>query len=262
MDLGIKGKVAVIIGGSKGLGRASAEALLREGCKIAICSRSQDNLAEASASFQAIGGEYLAKIADYNDAGERSAFFKNVSHALGDVDILVCSSGGPRMGQAADLELEDYRPALENNLLSMIGCAKAVLPAMRSRRWGRIVFITTNGAVQPASSLTLSNVARAGLHAFAKTLANETAKEGITVNCVMPARIDTDRVQEVVQGWADSAGITYDEQIQKDVKSLPAGRYGKPEEFGSAVCFLCGNAASYITGSALALDGGAIKGLR
>ncbi len=262
MDLGIKDRVALIIGGSKGLGLATAEALLREGCKVAISSRHQDHLDQAETLFQEIGGAYFTQISDYNNEAQRSSFFKNVHQNFGEIDILVCSSGGPKMGKATDLGGEAYRFALENNLLSMIACAHTVLPAMQSQKWGRILFVTTQGAVQPVPDLVLSNVARSGLQAFAKTLSSEVGKDGVTVNCIMPARIETERLQEVVQGWANSEGITYEEQVQKDAQDIPLARYGTMKEFGATACFLCSEQASYITGSSIALDGGAIKGLR
>jgi len=265
MDLGIKNKVALLTGASSGLGFASAEVLLQEGAKVAICSR---NAAKVEAAVQRLKervnnpDHVFGMVADYNDPVQAKAFVKATQEKFGGIDILVCSSGGPAPGTATQFEAAQYQQAMQNNCLSFIDLTLSLVPTMRGKKWGRIVYITSSAAVQPVPSLVLSNVARTSLHAFAKSLSVEIAHDGVTVNCVMPGKLNTDRIMDLVRISAGKRGATLQEEMSQDFSKIPAGRYGQPRELGTLVGFLCSDCASYITGSAIAVDGGAIAGLR
>ncbi len=263
MDLGIHNKVALVTGASSGLGYASAEALLKEGAKVAICSRTPEKVEAAVKRLEEIRpNAVLGIVADYTNPEHMKAFIAETEERLGTIDILVCSSGGPPAGQALEFDTADYQKAIDNNLLSMMNLTMQLLPKMQMKKWGRIVYITSSAAVQPIPSLALSCVARSGLHAYAKALSTQIAIDGITVNCVMPGKINTDRIMNLTRKYAEDNHRSLNEQMAVDFKTIPAGRYGQPRELGNAVAFLCGDIASYITGSAIAVDGGAISGLR
>lgn len=264
MDLGISNKVALITGSTTGLGFACAQMLLAEGAKVAISSRSQNNADIAAEKLRADAkhDHVYAEAVDYTDSAAMDTYLATIEEKFGIVDILVCSSGGPPLGTATQYEVNDYAAAINNNLLSLMRLTTKVLPKMQARQWGRIVYITSSAAVQPIPNLALSNVARSGLHAYAKTLAAEVAKDGVTVNCVMPGRINTDRIMHLVRDRAEKSDSSLQAIMQQDFATIPAGRYGQPKELANAVAFLCSDAASYITGSAIAVDGGAIAGLR
>lgn len=264
MELGIKNKVALLTGASTGLGFACAESLAREGAKIAFCSRTPEKVTQATQRLIEIAGtdNVLGRPMDYNNSEQMTQLLEETQEKLGPVDMLVCSSGGPTPGRVTEFEAADYLQAIENNLTSMIRIGLSVLPNMQANKWGRIVFITSSAAVQPITNLALSNVARSGLHAFAKTLANEVAIDGITVNCVMPGKINTDRIMEITRKSAEEQGRSLNEQMAIEFAKIPAGRYGQPQELANLVTFLCSDKASYLTGGALAVDGGIIAGLR
>ncbi|EIJ41024.1 dehydrogenase of unknown specificity [Beggiatoa alba B18LD] len=264
MDFGIRHKVALVTGASTGLGFATAQVLLQEGAKVAICARTPEKVKQAVAKLAETTdpANIVGMVADYTNRQTVDTLFSHVQEKLGMVDILVCSSGGPAVGNALAFETTDYLNAIENNLLSMIALSSRVLPSMQNRKWGRIVYITSSAAVQPLPNLALSNVARSGLHAYAKSLATEVAKDNITVNCVMPGRINTDRIMNLVRIRAEQHQRHLNEEMARDFEAIPAGRYGQPQELANLVGFLCSDCASYITGSAIAVDGGAIAGLR
>lgn len=264
MELGIKDKVALVTASSTGLGFACAQTLLQEGAKVAIGSRQQQKVTTAVEQLAEWGAQeaILGAAVDYTQTEAMTHYLAEVQEKLGSIDILVCSSGGPAMGSVTEFDTQAYSHALEDNLLAMIRLSLALLPNMQANKWGRIIFITSSAAVQPIPSLALSNVARAGLHSFAKTLAQDVAKEGITVNCVMPGKINTDRMMAVTRKRAADNQRSLNEQMAMDFAKIPAGRYGQPQELANLVTFLCSEKASYINGSAIAVDGGAIMGLR
>ncbi len=264
MDFGIKGKVAVLTGASSGLGFACAEVLLEEGAKVAICSRNAERVTQAVNRLKEKGNDKAVwgEAVDYTDVAKMDTFLANVQEKLGTINILVCSSGGPTPGIATQFDASAYLQAIENNLLSLVRVGLAVVPDMRMNKWGRIIFLSSYAAVQPIPTLALSNVARSGLHAFAKTLATEVAGDGVTVNCVMPGRINTDRILQLTRKDAEANRRTLNEQMAVEFKTIPAGRYGQPRELANLVAFLCSANASYITGSAIAVDGGMVAGLR
>ncbi|ALG66792.1 SDR family oxidoreductase [Beggiatoa leptomitoformis] len=265
MDFGIRHKVALVVGSSTGLGFSTAQVLLQEGVKVAICSRTQEKVDKAVSTLTAqatTDQQVYGMVADYTSPQQLDILLTNVQEKLGKIDILVCSSGGPIPGTATEFDSNDYAKAIENNLLAMIRLSALVLPNMQNRKWGRIVYITSSAAVQPLPNLALSNVARSGLHAYSKSLATEVAKDNITVNCVMPGRINTDRIMDLVRLRAEQHHRHLNEEMGRDFEAIPAGRYGQPRELANLVGFLCSDCASYITGSAIAVDGGAIAGLR
>lgn len=258
MNFGIKNKVALITAASTGLGFACAEALHQERAKVAICSRSQDKVNKALTRLREQGDPdtVLGMAVDYTNIQQTEYFLRTVAEKLGTIDILVCSSGGPPTGKATDFTTTDYAQAIENNLLALARVSLAVVPAMRMNKWGRIVFISSFVAEQPSPTLALSNVARAGLHGFAKSLALEVAADGVMVHCVMPGRINTDRIIQLTRNTAEANHRPLNEQMAIEFAKIPTGRYGQPKELANLVAFLCSECASYMTGTTIAVDGG------
>lgn len=243
MDLGIRGRRAAVAAGTAGLGRACAAALVAEGAQVTICG-SDAGRAEAAAAE--LGADWL--VADLTDPEAAAGFVREV----GTLDILVVNGPGPGPGRVADTELGDYQAALDRSLLAVVGMCLAAVPGMRERGWGRVVAITSLGVRQPYPNLALSNTARAGATGFLRTLAREVAADGVTVNSVLPGLHDTDRVRSV---YADP------DLRAAALAGVPAGRLGDPAECAALVAFLCGQAAGFVTGAAVPVDGGAYQGL-
>jgi 3-oxoacyl-[acyl-carrier protein] reductase len=239
VDLGITGRRAAVAGASAGLGFGTAEALVADGVQVAICSRDQARIEDAAAR---LGGATVPIVADLSTPEGAKRFVAAADEALGGVDILVPNAGGPKPGSFSDLTVEDYQPALELNLLSVVAMCEAAIPAMRAQRWGRVVAITSISVRQPIANLILSNTARAGATAFLKTLARELRADGVTVNSVQPGSHDTERLRSLHGG-------------------PPQGRVGDPGDFGKVVAFLCSEAAAFVTGAHLNVDGGEYPGL-
>jgi 3-oxoacyl-[acyl-carrier protein] reductase len=262
MDLGIRGRVALVCGGSSGLGKAVATALAREGAQVAICARTPEKLEKAAAEIQkASSGEIFPVAADVSDpAAVKSLIAKTVEH-FGKLDILVCNAGGPPPGQFLDQPEDAWQKALEMNLLSTIHLCREAVPHMKKTGWGRIVNITSFAAKQPHEGLILSNTARAGVLGFAKSIANELAPSGILVNTVCPGAFETERHIALTQKRASAEGISVEEANRKRVKEIPVGRFGQPQEFGDLVAFLASERAAYITGTAIQIDGGVVRSL-
>lgn len=253
MDFGIKNKIALVAGASTGLGYSAALELANEGCKVAICSRNKQNIEQAATLLRAkTKADVLGLVCDIADEQSRLSMLAEIRHTWGAVDILVANNGGPHSGQYSNLDKEDWEHALKNNLIAMKDSVLEVLPNMQNQGWGRIICITSVSVKQPIDSLILSNTARAGLTGFAKTLANQVADQGITVNMVLPGIHDTDRVKELHTDLADPALITRD---------IPMKRLGQPEELAAVIAFLASSRASYITGQSVVVDGGLVKGL-
>jgi 3-oxoacyl-[acyl-carrier protein] reductase len=247
MNYGIEGRRAAVAAASSGLGLATAKALAEEGVTVAIGSRSRERIDAAAAEIGPLAVPLVADVATEEGA---AGFVQAAQDALGGVDILICNGGGPPPGNFGSTPLEAYRGAVELNCLAHIAMCSTALPAMREQRWGRIVAITSVGVRQPIAGLILSNVARSGLTAFLKTLAREVAGDGITVNSLQPGLHDTARVRQLYGGEMDprDAGI-------------PAGVLGQPEDFGRIAAFLCSETASFLTGTAIPVDGGAYTGM-
>ncbi|MGZ4717835.1 MAG: SDR family oxidoreductase, partial [Acidimicrobiales bacterium] len=243
MDLKLQNRRAAVAGASSGLGLATARALAAEGVRVAICGRDRDRVEAAAASIE---GDAVAIVADMATPEGPTAFVEQAVSALGGVDILVANAGGPPAGDFAGIDdLSAYAAAFELNCLSTIAMCKAAVPAMQEQRWGRVVAITSIAVRQPIAGLILSNTARAGVTGFLKTLAREVAGDGVTVNSLQPGTHDTERIQSL---YGDPAGLG---------ASVPAGFIGDAGDFGAIAAFLCSDAAKYLTGTAIPVDGGA-----
>ncbi|MDH3223336.1 MAG: SDR family oxidoreductase [Gemmatimonadota bacterium] len=262
MDLGLDGRVALVTGASKGLGRAVATELAREGADVAINSRSVQALSEAAEAIRdETGRSVLSVPGDVSDAGVCTGIVAETVGKFGRLDILVANAGGPPPGGVDDFGPEAYREALELNLMSTVQLTLAALPEMRKGGWGRVVAITSVAVKQPVPGLLLSNMARPGVVGFIKTISRELAPEGILCNVAAPGYIATDRVGSLLAARADSSGQTV-EEVEKGITSnIPMGRIGDPAEFARAVTFLASEGASYITGHTMQIDGGLVQGL-
>ena len=245
MDLGLEGRVALVMGGSRGLGRAIAAALAREGARVAVVSRSPGRVEEAAAMIE---GEVSPFVADSSDLDRLAELPAEVEAALGPLDVLVLNTGGPPLGGALDHEVEDWEQAYRSLVLAPRVLAGAVVPGMRERGWGRIVNVGSTSTREPIPGLNLSNAHRMAAVGFLKTLAREVAADGITVNAVATGRFATDRLADE-SGSLEPAEAAAREQV-------PAGRLGRPEEYGDLVAFLCSERAAYLTGAVVPLDGG------
>jgi 3-oxoacyl-[acyl-carrier protein] reductase len=250
MELGIEGRVALVMGASKGIGKGIAGALAAEGARVAIASRSRESIDVAAAE---IGGKVTAFVADSGDLERMAQLPGEVEAALGPVEILVTNTGGPPAGGALERSVEEWESAFRQLVLGMRVLVGAVVPGMRERSWGRIVNVGSTSTVEPIPNLNLSNSIRAAANGFLMTLAREVAADGITVNNVATGKFDTDRLAEL-HGSAENAAASARETV-------PAGRLGRPEEFGDLVAFLASERAAYLTGTTIPLDGGFMRSL-
>lgn len=264
MQLQLENKVVLIGGGTRGIGLACAESFLQEGARVAVFSRDPMHIEQAVIRLSEKYGADLvmASQADYTDSASIEALIANVQKKWGAIFVFVASSGGPVPSEAANVTQDAIQQALNANLLGISNVVHLLLPAMRAAKFGRFIFITTSGVVQPIAGLATSNIARAALTAFAKTLASEVGKDGITVNTVIPGKIETARLAAITKKNADREAVSLEQQQQDDWKAIPVGRYGRPEEMADMVTFLASPRASYITGSNIAVDGGLIRALR
>jgi 3-oxoacyl-[acyl-carrier protein] reductase len=251
VDLGISGRRAAVAAASGGLGFASAQALARDGVRLAICGRDTDRLEQAAAALRADGADVVGIQADVSTTDGAAAFIEQSVAALGGLDIVVPNAGGPPGGGFDAIDLEAYRAAVELNLLSTVAMCQLAVPAMRTAGWGRVVAITSISVRQPIDGLILSNTARAGLTGFLKTLALEVAGDGVTVNSVQPGSHSTDRLRSLHGG-----------DLTGPAARIPTKALGRPEDFGAVVAFLCSDQARFITGTAVPVDGGAHRGLQ
>lgn len=248
MDLGIEGRVALVMGASKGIGQGIAGALAREGARVAVASRSRERIEAAAAE---IGEGAMAFVADAGDLERMAELPGEVAAALGPVEILVINTGGPPTGGALDNDLDEWEDAYRSLVLGPRVLVEAALPSMRERRWGRIVNVGSSSTREPLPGLALSNSHRMAAVGFLKTLAREVAGEGITVNNVATGKFATDRL-------ASNEGSL--EKAEEKAKSqVPAGRLGHPDEFGDLVAFLCSERAAYVTGTVMPIDGGLLR---
>ena len=262
MDLGLRGKVALVAAASKGLGRAVAEELAAEGVKLAICSRDAEAIESVGNEIaKATGAEVLARAADVSRTADVDAFVDAALSIFGRVDILLTNSGGPPPGRFETLDLAAWRKAAELTLFSPVEFARRLLPGMKERRWGRILNVTSITVKQPVDNLMLSNSLRAAVTGWARTLANEVGETGVTVNNLIPGYTRTDRVVELSQVIAKRDGITTEEAVARWEREIPLGRLGEPREFAALAAFIASERASYITGQSIAVDGGWIKSL-
>ncbi len=262
MDFGIKGKVALVTAATKGLGRGSAEALSAEGCRLAICARTQADVEKVAGEISAAtGNEVVGFSADMSREGDIDALLESVRGKLGDPEIVVCNAGGPPTTTFATTELDQFIPAVELSMMSSIRLTYGTVEAMKSKGWGRIVFITSISVKQPIPFLMLSNTARAGLTGFMKTAAREIAPTGVTLNAVLPGGHLTDRVQDALKYLSEHEGMSYEEALEDRKSWSPMNTLGDPGDFGAVVAFLCSQQAKFITGENVLVDGGTYEGL-
>jgi 3-oxoacyl-[acyl-carrier protein] reductase len=262
VDLGIRGKVALVAASSRGLGRATAEALAAEGVDLVLCARGEAALRATAEDIRRTAGVRVVDVAaDVATRAGIEAVLAAAERELGRVDILVTNAGGPPAGPFETHSPEAWDAAVRTNLTSVVELVRGVLPGMRERRWGRIVNVTSIAVKQPVDNLILSNSVRAAVTGFARTLANEVAPFGITVNNVMPGYTRTARVEELATRTATLKGTTSDAAFAAWESQIPMGRLGEPAEFGAMVSFLCSAHASYTTGASIPVDGGWIRSL-
>ena len=256
MKLGLEGKVAMVAGASRGLGFAVAEALVGEGAQVSIASRDGQAVAAAAAR---LGGDVLGVPADVRSADAIRRWADETEQRFGGVDLLFTNSGGPPAGPAISFDDAAWQEAADLLLFSTLRMVRAAVPLMQARGGGAILMSTSSSVKEPISNLGLSTVLRASVSALAKTLAIELAPSKIRVNQIIPGRIDTDRVRQLDQIAGTKQGITPEQAKQKSLAAIPMGRYGVIEEFGRVAAFLLSDAASYVTGATVQVDGGLIK---
>jgi len=262
VDLGLKDRVALVAAASRGLGKAAAWELAREGARVAICARGEDALRAAAREIaEDTGGEVFPVAADVTDPSDIKRLVTAVEEQFGRIDILVSNAGGPPTGAFADFNDNAWEAALQLNLLSTVRLCRAVLPGMRARNWGRIVNIISASVKQPMDGLILSSAARSAVVGMAKTLSNECAAQGITVNNVCPGYTLTDRVKNLAEKQAAKDGKSVQEIIEGFAAEIPARRLGRPQELAALVVFLASERASYITGTTIQIDGGYVRSL-
>lgn len=262
MDLGLKGKIALVAAASKGLGRAVAHELAAEGASLAICSRDANAIAATARDITAAtGAEVLAHAADVGRAEDIATFVDATLARYGRIDVLVTNSGGPPSGRFDTLDAAAWRQATELLLFAPLEFARRVLPGMQAHGWGRILNVTSIAVKQPIDNLMLSNSLRAAVTGWARTLANEVAAYGVTVNNLMPGFTRTERVEQLARATAESAGITPAQATAVWEREIPMGRLGEVREFAALAAFLASERASYITGTSIPVDGGWIRTL-
>ena len=254
MDLGIDGKVAVVLGAGKGMGLACARALAAEGCRLAVCSRTEADLSKA------FPVEVLKRVCDVTKDADRETFLKVVLEKYGQIDILINNCGGPKPGAFGDpLSAQDWADAFERSLLQVVKWTEAVIPHMKG--WGRIVNIVSTSVKQPIDSLLLSSSIRPGVIGYAKAAARGLGPKGITINSILPGAIRTERATELAEIEAKKTGISVEAAMEKKCQDIPARRMAEPEEVGALAAFLCSKHGGYITGTTVTIDGGMTRTL-
>lgn len=262
MDLGLRDMVALVAASSKGLGLAVARELAKEGANLIMCARGEDALRDAAESISSeSGSEVLAVAGDLSLKADIEKIFAKGIERFGRIDILVTNTGGPPAGTFEKLSSDDWEVATRGLLTSVVEMTRLVLPGMKVRGWGRILNVTSIAAKQPVENLMLSNSLRAAVTGFAKTLANEVAPFGVTVNNILPGYTATERVEDLAHTLAGKDGVDSISIKARWESEIPMGRLGRPEEFAALAAFLVSERASYITGSSITVDGGWIRSL-
>ncbi len=262
MDLGIKDKRALVLSSSRGIGLGVGAALAAEGAAVFLVGRNRERLAAAADKVNACArGNATPIVADLAKPAEIEALVAAVERTAGGIDILVNNTGGPPAMPAVAMTVADLRTQFEFMVASVIGITNRFLPGMRERKWGRILTVASSGALQPIPNLALSNTLRLSLVGWSKTLAAEVAADGVTVNVILPGRIQTERLNEIDQHTAKVAHTTLEEVVNASKLAIPMGRYGTIEEFGAVAAFLAGVQAGYITGSTVRVDGGYMRSI-
>ena len=264
MNLELKGKVALVLAASKGLGLACAKCFYSEGVNVVICSRSIENLEKAKEEIEKVElktdrNKVLTILADLTHGDQIESLVEKTMEEFGRIDILVHNAGGPPAGSIEEITKEEWKNSIDLNLLSFIWISEKVLPIMKTQNYGKIIAITSVSVKQPLNNLVLSNTTRLGIVGFAKTLANEYAKYGILVNVVCPGPTLTDRMKELINKTVQETGKSIEAVERSWTDSIPLGRLGKPEELANLVVFLASDKASYITGTVTQVDGGFVK---
>jgi 3-oxoacyl-[acyl-carrier protein] reductase len=255
LDLGLRGKRALVMGSTRGMGNGIAARLAEEGATVAICGR---NLVDAQDAASRIDGS-IAYALDLSDANSVDALIETVDAEFNGLDIVVCNGGGPPPGNIADVSAETWMTQYQTMFVNQLSIVNAFLPGMRERGWGRILVISSSGIAQPIPNLGISNAIRASQVGWAKTLSSETAADGVTVNTIAPGRIHTDRVDQIDAAGAVKQGKTIDEIVRASHAVIPVGRYGTVAEFADTAVYLLSENASYVTGSVVRVDGGMIR---
>ena len=262
MNLGLKNKIAIVTASSQGLGKASALALAQEGATVVVCSRRQKEITEAANEIQKIANAtVIPLVADVAKPEDIEQLIAETKQRFGTVHVLVNNAGGPPTGDILSLKDEDWQKGHDLTLMSMVRLTRAVLPMMIQQRWGRIITITSIAAKQPINELLLSSAIRPGILGLTKVLANQYAKDNITINTVCPGNVLTKRQEELATSRAAARNISMKQYLEETASAIPAGRLGKPEEIGTVIAFLASEQASYVNGVNLLVDGSAAKGI-
>jgi 3-oxoacyl-[acyl-carrier protein] reductase len=261
MDLGLKGKTALVCASSHGLGFATASRLAREGASVVICGRDGDAVAAARQKIEAEGGNAFGIAVNLSDPDDRIRLVQEVEGALGPIDIAVLNTGGPPTGPFQTIALDQWQDAYKSLVEPAVHLCQLVLPNMAARKWGRILAVTSFVVRQPADLMVLSSSLRASIVGLMRTLANEYGPHGVTVNSILPGYILTDRMRKVAGAQAEAKGIAADRAFDAIEANIPLGRLGRPEELGDLAAFLVSEAAAYVTGTAVTIDGGLSKGV-
>ena len=261
MELGLKGRPALVLGGGGGLGRAIAVSLAREGAIVTVADINADAVAASEQAVRAAGGTAHGVLWDLLDIGGIDARVSEVEAKAGPVQILVNNTGGPPPTPVSGQDPAAWHKFFDMMVLSVVGITDRVLPSMRAAKWGRIITSTSSGVISPIPNLGLSNALRLSLVGWSKTLAREVARDGITANIVLPGRVATDRIRFLDESKAKRENRSVQDVSDESTATIPVGRYGKPEEYGDVVAFLASERASYITGSTIRVDGGLIASI-
>ena len=260
MDLGLTDKRALVLGASRGLGQGIAEQLAAEGADVALCGRNGNAMRTQATDLESRTGRMARGYqVDLSEAVAVSSLITDVENDFNGIDIVINNGGGPPPGPMAEVDLEIVEKQFRPIVLSQLEIANAFLPGMRERGWGRILVISSSGPVQPISGLGISNTLRSSLIGWAKTLATEVAKDGVTVNAIMPGRIHTDRVDSIDANASRHQGVPIEQIVKASHATIPAGRYGTVDEFSKVAAFLVSDCAGYVTGGSVRVDGGYIR---
>jgi 3-oxoacyl-[acyl-carrier protein] reductase len=262
MDLGIAGRRALVLGGNRGIGFGIAKALVQEGVHVAIAARDPQRLQSAAEELCALGAGTVTSFSlDLGAPDGLAAFAAQVASEFGGIDILINNTGGPEYGGVSNRGNDAWRESFEQMVMSVIALTDAILPGMRERGWGRVLTVVSSGVIQPIPVLGISNSLRGALLGWSKTLSTEVAAEGVTVNVLVPGRIDTERVQLTDAAIAEREGISADDARRRSTSIIPLQRYGSVEEFAAVAAFIASERASYVTGSMIRCDGGIVRGI-
>jgi 3-oxoacyl-[acyl-carrier protein] reductase len=261
MDFGLRGKIAIVLGASQGMGRASARALGLEGCDLAMAARKPETLGSAAEALaKECGVRVFHQACDVTRDADRESFLAETLHRYDHVDILINNCGGPKPGTLKDApSVEEWQEGFERSLMQVVKWTQAVMPYMKG--WGRIVNVVSTSVKQPIDGLLLSNSIRPGVIGFTKSASRDLAPMGITINSVLPGSIRTDRTLELATHRSKKDGLSIEQVLEERAREIPAGRLGEPDEIGAAVAFLCSRQAGYITGTSLVVDGGLTRAI-